>query len=180
MPDSLTIELPWPPSDNALKTLFVIKKRATSILSQEARDYYAAVSRLLVKRNIPKLSGRLRVDVVLFPPDRRRIDASNRLKALMDSLKRRHLGRPKAGRPRVYDPKQMGWLFASDDSQAVQGSWELRHIIPGGKCIVTLTKLPTQLQEDLFNAPTLTKDEMKFAKQIIKDTDRYPQSERIA
>ena len=150
MPESITIEMPWPPSDNRLKTLTTFGKRPSSILSKEGREYYARVSSMLVLRRIPRMAGRLRVDVVLHPPDRRHIDASNRLKAIMDSLKRRHLGRAKKGVARRYDPKQTGWLFADDDSQAVQGSWELRGIIPNGKAIVTLTKLPGEIQPELF------------------------------
>ncbi len=159
-PDMLTIELPWGPSDNALKTTIIIKGRARTLLSKEAREYYDRISTLLVVKKIPKMSGRLRVDVVLHPPDKRHIDPANRLKAIMDSLKRRHLGRAIKGRPRVYDPKQRGWLFADDDSQAVEGSWKMCGIIPNGKAVVTLTKLPTESQPDLF-------------------VDQYPESEAI-
>lgn len=180
MPDSLTIELPWPPSKNRLRATIVIKGRPRTLLSTDARLYYAAISRLIVAKKIVPISGRVCVDIVLHPPDRRMIDPANYLEAILDSIKRRFEGKAVKGKPRKFDPSQKGWLFAKDDSQAVDGSWKLRHIIPGGKCIVTLTKIPSELQEDLFNAPTLTKDEMKFAKQIIKETEKYPQSERIA
>ena len=158
--DTLTIELPWPVSDNALKTTVVIKGQGRTLLGAKARDYYASISSMLMAKRVPRMSGRLRVDVVLHPPDRRVIDPANRLKAIMDSLKRRHLGRAVKGKARTYDPKQMAWVFAEDDSQAVQGSWELRGIIPDGKVIVTLTKLPGEVQEELF-------------------PDQYPESEAI-
>jgi hypothetical protein len=160
MPDTLTIELPWPPSKNALRATIVIKGQARTLLSKDAREYYARISTLLVVKRIPVMTGRLRVDVAFHPPDRREIDPANYLEAILDSLKRRHLGRAIKGKPRTYDPKQRGWLFAKDDSQAVQGSWELRGIMPGGKAIVTLTKLPGEVQEELF-------------------VDQYPESEAL-
>ena len=147
--ETTTLTLPWPPSDNALHTSIVINGQSRTLLSKQAREYYTRVAAVLLEKGTRRISGRVRVDVVLHPPDRRTIDPSNRLKAIMDSLKRREIGRRRKGQRPQYDPKQWAWVFAQDDSQAVQGSWELRGVVPDGKAIVTLTKLP-EAQGEMF------------------------------
>jgi len=155
MPASpVIITLPWPPSDNRLTQHATVGRGASAhsiaYPSAAAKDYQREVHALLLAKRLPRIAGRLRVDVELYPPDRRSIDPANRLKALLDSIKRRELGRRKKGSPPRWDPKQLAWLFATDDSQAVEGSWKLRHVVDGGKAVVTLTPLPDAVQAELF------------------------------
>lgn len=151
MSEPLVIELPWPPSDNALKTSIVINGQSRTLLSKQAREYYTQVAAVLLEKGTPKIHGPCRVDVVLYPPDRRVIDPTNRLKAIMDSLKRREIGRRRKGERPKFDSKQWAWVFAEDDSQAVEGSWSKREVCrPNGKAIVTLTKLDGAVQGDMF------------------------------
>lgn len=145
----IRVELPWPPSDNAIHRYFLIpgRKAPSTCLSAEAREYFADVDRILVKLTLPKLSGPLRMDYELYPPTRRSIDGPNRHKALQDSLKRREKGRRRKGCAPKWDPKQKAWLFASDDSQVIEWGGKLCGIVPGGKAIVTFTALPMGTQQ---------------------------------
>jgi hypothetical protein len=119
--------------------------------SEEAKEYRVAVDAVLAEKGLPHLSGPLRTVVDLYPPTRRKIDPANRLKALLDSLKRRETGRRKRGFSPAYDPKQRAWLFADDDSQAVEGGWRLGPPVPGGQAVVTLTPITgVEVQNDLF------------------------------
>ena len=127
------------------------KPIVTAYPSEEAKAYRMAVDAILADKGLTTLKGPLGVGVDLYPPDRRKIDPANRLKALLDSLKRRETGRRKKGFSPAYDPKQKAWLFASDDSQAVQGGWRLCPVVSGGKAIVTLTPaVGVEVQPTLF------------------------------
>lgn len=86
---SLTYTLPWPPSVNHYWRRVLIGGKPRTLLSKEGREFkLAAVGAVLQQRRGPSapLSGRLAIAVTLFPPDRRRYDLDNRLKAVLDSL----------------------------------------------------------------------------------------------
>lgn len=86
---ALKYRLPWPPSVNHYWRHVVINGRPRTLLSKEGREFkQAAVGAVLQQRRGPSapLSGRLAIAVTLFPPDRRRYDMDNRLKAVLDSL----------------------------------------------------------------------------------------------
>ena len=139
-----TIELPWPTSANALHRHFLLpgRKHPSTCLSQEGRDFYAAVNRLLLPHRLkPKLAGQLAMTIELYPPTRANTDIDNRSKAVLDSLKRR----PK-------DAKQIPgcWIFADDDSQVRDLRVVFRTIHPGGKAVVTIAKLAGATQGEMF------------------------------
>jgi crossover junction endodeoxyribonuclease RusA len=119
------------------------KSRIATLISSEGREWLKTASNELFMEGVKPMSGPLAVEIVLHPPNRRRIDVDNRQKPLLDALKRR----PK-------DDNQRAWLFADDDSQVEKLSTEKSSIIPGGKCIVKVTKLPVDqkafgfMQED--------------------------------
>lgn len=155
----LIIELPWPPSDNRLTRHAEIpagkglvpchacghrRSRVVAFPSDEAKEYQHAVEMVLLEKNLSRLTGPLCMDVDLYPPDRRKIDGANRLKALQDAIKRREIGRRKKGEKPRWDPKQIAWLFATDDSQVVEGSWKLCNTFPGGKVVVRFTHVAGQ------------------------------------
>lgn len=86
---ALKYRLPWPPSVNHYWRHVVINGRPRTLLSKEGRKYkLQAVDAVRGQRRGPSapLSGRLAIAVTLFPPDRRRYDLDNRLKAVLDSL----------------------------------------------------------------------------------------------
>lgn len=142
--ESQTVTLPWPPSANHYwrhvelplggKRCPVCKKgktRVATLLSADGRQWLVDVGRLLYEAGAKPMYGALAVDVVLHPPTLAAIDIDNRLKPLLDALKRR----PK-------DDKQPAWLFAVDDSQVKRLAVEKAVVIKGGRCIVTVTQLP--------------------------------------
>lgn len=86
---SLTYTLPWPPSVNHYWRRVLVSGKPRTLLSKEGRAYkLAAADAVRQQRCGPSapLSGRLAIAVTLFPPDRRRYDLDNRLKAVLDSL----------------------------------------------------------------------------------------------
>lgn len=81
----ITLDM-MPPSVNAMYRSIVRGRRATSIISEKGREWYAAA--------VPVLSGfdampggcPLSVEVTLYGPTRRRYDVDNRAKAVLDAL----------------------------------------------------------------------------------------------
>lgn len=81
--------LPFPPSVNHYWRH--INRGAAAgrvLLSSEGRDYRAAAYCEILRQKVPRnrLTGRLRVAISASPPDRRRRDLDNMLKALLDVL----------------------------------------------------------------------------------------------
>lgn len=84
---SVELTLGWPPTVNH----YWLAKGKLRFLSSAAKEFRAEVqyiSRLVCmadKIQIP-LAGRLKLEIKAFPPDRRKRDLDNILKALLDSL----------------------------------------------------------------------------------------------
>ena len=116
---SAPLILPWPPSVNRLWR----SVRGRNILSREGREYRVEALSALFGQGYPRppLTGRLSVRIEAFPPDRRRRDLSNLIKAPEDLLT--HGG---------------VWL---DDSQIDELSIVRREVTPGGRLVVTVTEL---------------------------------------
>ena len=77
------IKLPWPPTDNHDYTVV----RGRKILSTKGRAYKKQAVLEMMAQNTPKgLEGDCSVFIRAYPPDKRRRDLTNILKALMDSL----------------------------------------------------------------------------------------------
>lgn len=78
------ITLEWPPSVNK-----VWQYGGGTVRSPKAvRDYYM-LSTLLNKRNIKKaMTGRVCVQVLVYPPDKRQRDLDNLLKVPMDAMQK--------------------------------------------------------------------------------------------
>ena len=80
--------LPWPPSVNSYwrhPTKGALAGR--HLISEEGRHYRKYISDLVfVNRLSFNLTGRLSIHIDAYPPDRRRRDLDNILKALLDAL----------------------------------------------------------------------------------------------
>ena len=81
--------LPWPPTENTYRRIV----NGRPVISARGRDYKErvriAVWRIAVWRRHPtppRLKGRLRLTLDMYPPDRRRRDLDNCLKALLDAM----------------------------------------------------------------------------------------------
>ena len=80
--------LPWPPTVNSYWRHKVIGKRATVYVSADGQAYRKAVNLCLMEHGVKtyELEGDLRVEIEVFPPDKRKRDIDNLLKSLLDSL----------------------------------------------------------------------------------------------
>jgi crossover junction endodeoxyribonuclease RusA len=76
------LELPFPPSVNH----YYRRAGVRTLISREGRRYRREViARLAAVRPEP-MRGRLKLSIVICPPDRRAFDLDNRLKALLDAM----------------------------------------------------------------------------------------------
>jgi Holliday junction resolvase RusA-like endonuclease len=98
--ETLEIELPFPPSLNE----YYRYVRSMKLISREGRTFRLAVENIVRSLGLKPLLGQLAVHIELVPPDNRRRDVDNYLKAPFDALKRRK------------DSPTGSWLF-DDDSQ---------------------------------------------------------------
>lgn len=124
----LVYKLPWPPSVNHYWRRVLVSGKPRTLLSKEGREFkQAAVGAVLQQRRGPSapLSGRLAIAVTLFPPDRRRYDLDNRLKAVLDSLTE----------ARVWE----------DDRHVKIIHLEEGGIVRGGACRVCIAPAPDQV-----------------------------------
>ena len=106
-------ELPYPPSMN---TYWRHITEGKTLLSAKGRAYRLAVMRL-VGACVP-VRDRLRMEIKLSPPDKRKRDLDNTLKAPLDSLQPAKL---------FHDDEQI------DDLRVIRGK-----VMKGGKCVVTI------------------------------------------
>jgi crossover junction endodeoxyribonuclease RusA len=113
----LNLSLPLPNSANTHWR----HGRGVTYLSKQGRDYRYLVANAVKDANQPIMTGRLFVDVLIYPRDKRKTDIDNRLKPLLDALQ--HAG------------------AFEDDSQIDRLYVERREIIPGGKCEVVITEI---------------------------------------
>jgi crossover junction endodeoxyribonuclease RusA len=76
------LTLPWPPSINH----YWRHARGKHYISAEGKAYRDTVRDVLAAGRAQTLSGRVAVTIVANPPDRRKRDLDNVLKALLDAL----------------------------------------------------------------------------------------------
>lgn len=113
-----TFNIPFPPSVN---TYWRNLPTGRTVLSAKAREYRKKVIALTAV-NKPFLS-RLRMVIELYPPDKRRRDVDNSLKAILDSLQ--HAG--------VY----------RDDEQIDELTAMKKTPVKGGYCMVSIFEIPS-------------------------------------
>lgn len=114
----MDLELPFPPSVNQLWRRFGHR----TLLSRRGRAFRHSVQAILSARGVRPITGRLAVAIDVHPPDRRRRDLDNFLKALLDALQ--HGGA-------YHDDAQI------DDLHIRRGAR-----VPGGLVCVRLVPLP--------------------------------------
>ncbi len=110
----LEVELPFPPSVNHYWRMW----RGRMVISERGLRFRADVKAILAALGVQPISGNLAVRIEVFPPDRRRRDLDNLLKAIGDSLE--HGGA-------FHDDSQIVWLLI-----------EKATVVPGGKVVVNI------------------------------------------
>ena len=83
---SVELVLPFPPTANTIWRVVLVGKHPRVLLSRAGRQYRDDVAVAVVEQGRPRVVGRLAVEIVLHPPDRRRGDADNRIKPTLDAL----------------------------------------------------------------------------------------------
>lgn len=81
--DSVRLVFPFPPSTNGL---FINVRGAGRVRSPGYRKWAADAGWRLQAQRPPKIKGPVNITVLLCPPNKRRADADNRLKAPLDLL----------------------------------------------------------------------------------------------
>lgn len=125
MTSDLTLVLPFPPSVNHYWRHVIMGKYVRTLISAAGREFKLNVAQALQNQLGAKIAPILcdcRLYVSLHAPDRRRRDVDNYAKALLDSL-------TEAG----------VW---ADDSQIRDLRLVWGDVLPGGKAVVTIRKMP--------------------------------------
>lgn len=80
----IELELPWPPTVNT----YWRRGPTHTYLSKKGRAYKEAVKVAVLTQlgKLPFLKSRLSVSLHLYPPDKRKRDIDNHVKAVLDSL----------------------------------------------------------------------------------------------
>ena len=113
----IELELPYPPSVNH----YYRRVGPRTLISREGRAFREKVCADLAASGIDPLSGRLHIQIEVFPPDRRRRDIDNIQKALLDAL-------------------EHGGAY-HDDSQIVKLEIEKFEPVRGGQCLVRIEEI---------------------------------------
>lgn len=78
----MMIELPFPPSLNTYYRTFM----GRILISKDGREYRKRVAQLMFLDRARESHGRLAVEIRAYPPDKRRRDLDNMMKAALDAL----------------------------------------------------------------------------------------------
>ena len=113
--ESLT--LPYPPSVN---NYWYRSHNGGLHIGKKGKDFRTEVMVILNNERVEKLAGELTCNILIYPPDKRRRDIDNVLKALLDAL-------------------EHGGAF-ENDNQIRRLTIERGDVCKGGKTLVTLGK----------------------------------------
>lgn len=88
----IEIHLPWPPTVNSYYGHKPVKRRVIPYIRKAGREYRQAVHEAVVEQvGYLELDEPLLVECILYPPDKRRRDLDNYMKALLDALTHAHV-----------------------------------------------------------------------------------------
>ncbi len=114
--EPLELTLPYPPTANT----YWRHVGAKTLLSAKGRAYKVNVYARLMPLRLRPITGRLWMEVDVYPPDNRRRDIDNLQKALWDSMK---------------------GLVYLDDSQVDDFRVVRREVVRGGKVVVRVREI---------------------------------------
>lgn len=113
----INLELPYPPSLNG----YYRHVGYRTLISREGRMYRKRICAILAAAGVVPMSGRLEATIILHPPDNRRRDCDNAMKALLDAI-------------------QHGGAY-HDDSQIKELNVRMREPVRGGSVSVCIRSL---------------------------------------
>lgn len=119
---AFVIELPYPPSVNH----YWRHVGDRTLISRAGRVFRRRVVARLARRTAEPMSGRVAVHVIAHPPDHRRRDLDNTMKALLDAL----------GQGGAYE----------DDGQIDRLEIERGAVVPGGKVVVRVSPITKAME----------------------------------
>ncbi len=114
----IDLELPWPPTVNHY---YEPNRFGGKRIGTKGRDYRADVMAIVASEVKNPMTGSLRVQIALYPPDRRKRDIDNTMKAMLDAM-------------------QHGGAYA-DDSQISMLEVERREVVPDGTVVVRISQI---------------------------------------
>lgn len=121
---SYSYRLPWPPSVNN----YIRRAANRSYMTKQGKAFRGEVcDTILGEETLGTLTGRLAVFIELIPPDRRKRDIDNHVKAVLDAM--------------------IAAGVMNDDSQVDELQVKRLHVEAPGACDVTITEiepLPTE------------------------------------
>jgi crossover junction endodeoxyribonuclease RusA len=79
----IILDLPWPPTVNHM---YGVMRSGRKYIKPAGVAFRKAVCEIVAELGIAPIMGRVSVVISAFPPDRRRIDLDNRIKATQDAL----------------------------------------------------------------------------------------------
>ena len=110
----IELELPYPPSVNH----YYRRVGQRTLISRQGRRYREYVAELVKSAGVRPIAGRVELWLEFYPPDRRRRDLDNVLKALWDAL-------------------EHGGIY-HNDSQVKKVTAEMLSPTPGGRVIARI------------------------------------------
>lgn len=120
-PQTLTLTLPYPPTVNR----HLIPVQGRMVKSPQHRQYAAEVALVILSTqgSIQPLTGELSLIAELHPPDRRKRDADNVCKALLDALKYAGIyfddSQVKEPRPIMSTPAQPAYVLVTITQRSI-------------------------------------------------------------
>lgn len=82
----MKINLPWPPSVNHYWFIVACKGGGRKVIGKKGKVFREEVREIFGAHNEKQQVGRLSVRIEAYPPDRRKRDLDNLLKATLDAL----------------------------------------------------------------------------------------------
>lgn len=84
---TIEIHLPWPPTVNSYYGHTMRGKRLIPFIRAAGKKFRAAVEEAIQEQvGYLNLDEKLHMEVILYPPDKRRRDLDNYMKALLDAM----------------------------------------------------------------------------------------------
>lgn len=120
---NIELHLPWPPTINSYYGHKPMKRRVINYIKPAGKKYRQDVESAIVEQvGYLHLDDKLFVEVVLYPPDERKRDLDNYMKALLDACTHANLW---------FDDDQIDQLHIYRGCKKAQGSVTLRLSLAG-------------------------------------------------